>query len=159
MSRGPERLHPVEARRLVALSVVGFGCLAPGFVRALVVHPSDDVRPVPSCAQAAFRRAGGINCEAGAPLRPREALWMGVLLDLNTVGATALQVVPGIGPALSERIVHDRVLRGRFLRLEDVTRVRGVGPRTLERMRPFVTVRRAAPGGAARGLSPRSRAR
>ena len=68
---------------------------------------------------------------------------MGVQLDLNTVDAAALEVVPGIGPALSARIVEDRVLRGRFSGLAQVVRVRGVGLSTVERMRPFVTVRNA----------------
>lgn len=140
MIRGPARLHPAEAKRLVALSLAGLTGLFFGVLRANI-GPSDELHPRSSCAQAAFRASGRIDCEAGEPLGPREALWMGVLLDLNTVDAATLQVVRGIGPALSERIVNDRRLRGPFSKLDDVVRVRGVGPRTLERMRPFVTVR------------------
>jgi competence protein ComEA len=46
--------------------------------------------------------------------------------------------LPGIGPELAQRIVADRQARGPFRRVEDLRRVRGIGPKTLERMRVYL---------------------
>jgi competence protein ComEA len=46
--------------------------------------------------------------------------------------------MPGIGEQLARRIVADRQERGPFLDLDDLRRVRGIGPRTLEGMKPYL---------------------
>jgi len=61
-------------------------------------------------------------------------------LDLNQAGETDLIRLPGIGPALARRILSFRNDHGRFAKVEDLRKVRGIGPRTLERIRPFVLV-------------------
>jgi len=61
-------------------------------------------------------------------------------VNLNTAGAADLQRLPGIGPALAERIIAHREAHGPFARMADVTRVSGIGPRTLERLAPEATV-------------------
>jgi competence protein ComEA len=64
----------------------------------------------------------------------------GGTIDLNEAGVTDLVLLPRIGPRLAERIVADRTEHGRYRRLEDLERVSGVGPRTVERLRPLVRV-------------------
>ena len=61
-------------------------------------------------------------------------------LDLNRAGESDLVRLPGIGPALARRILSFRSDHGRFARVEDLRKVRGIGPRTLERIRPLVRV-------------------
>ena len=46
----------------------------------------------------------------------------------------------GIGPSLAHRIVADRRLNGPFSSIEDVARVPGIGPETLDRIRPWLTM-------------------
>lgn len=46
----------------------------------------------------------------------------------------------GIGPSLAQRIVADRRLNGRFSSIDDVSRVPGIGPATLDRIRPWLTM-------------------
>ena len=46
----------------------------------------------------------------------------------------------GIGPSLAQRIVAYRSLNGRFSSIEDVARVPGIGPTTLDRIRPWLTM-------------------
>lgn len=55
-----------------------------------------------------------------------------VRIDLNSAPAAALVLLPGVGPRLAERIEADRAARGPFASVEDLARVSGVGPVTLE---------------------------
>lgn len=61
-------------------------------------------------------------------------------INLNAATQEELELLPGIGPALASRIIEHRNTRGPFRRVEDLARVSGIGPRTLERIRPHVTV-------------------
>ena len=67
-------------------------------------------------------------------------------VDVNTADVGALDAVPGIGPALAARIVAYRSENGPFRSVGEVEAVRGIGPRSLERMRPFLTVGEGGPG-------------
>lgn len=60
------------------------------------------------------------------------------LLDLNSATAAQLESLPMIGPRRAESIVADRARRGPFRSVDDLGRVHGIGPRTIERLRPFV---------------------
>jgi competence protein ComEA len=64
----------------------------------------------------------------------------GPLLDLNTASVEELDRLPGIGPRAAQAIVDYRLKHGPFRRLEDLLNVPGIGPATLERIRPWVTV-------------------
>ena len=67
-------------------------------------------------------------------------LALGVPLDLNQASATELAKVPGITPTLAERIVAQRSRLGGFSKLEDLRAVKGIGPVTLKRLQPSLTV-------------------
>ncbi len=56
--------------------------------------------------------------------------------DLNRDRAGPLLLLPGIGPTLAAAIVAEREAGGPFRDLADLRRVRGIGPRTLEQIRP-----------------------
>ncbi|HSQ59233.1 MAG TPA: helix-hairpin-helix domain-containing protein [Acidobacteriota bacterium] len=64
-------------------------------------------------------------------------------LDPDRASAADWERLPGIGPALAARIVADRAARGPFGGPEGLARVKGIGPRTVERLRPYF---RATPG-------------
>ncbi|XOV74369.1 MAG: ComEA family DNA-binding protein [Phycisphaerales bacterium] len=49
--------------------------------------------------------------------------------------------LPRIGPALARRIVEDRAVSGRFASVDDLDRVPGIGPRTVEAIRPHAVAR------------------
>jgi len=59
---------------------------------------------------------------------------------VNRATADALRELPGIGPVLAARIVETRERTGRFGSIDDLRRVRGLGPSRLDRLRPLVTV-------------------
>lgn len=64
-------------------------------------------------------------------------------VNVNTADPEQLQTLPGIGPALAQRIVDDRSANGPFLSAEDLLRVSGIGEKTLEDLRPYITVEAA----------------
>ena len=61
-------------------------------------------------------------------------------LDLNGATVAELQALPEIGPAMAERIVTDREANGTFASLADLTRVPGVGERTIALIADHVRV-------------------
>ncbi len=96
----------------------------------------------------ALDRVKGIGPKGVAALRPHlVCTFFGPpapppLLDLNTASAAALEELPGIGPALAKRILDDRRRNGRYRRLADLDRVKGIGPAILARLRGRVRVGR-----------------
>ena len=60
-------------------------------------------------------------------------------LDLNQATAAELDVLPGVGPATAAAIVADREQNGPFLSVDELTRVRGIGPAKLEALAGLVT--------------------
>lgn len=60
-------------------------------------------------------------------------------LDLNQASREQLQTLPGIGPTLASRIVEARQEKP-FTSLEDLRRVKGIGVKTLEKLRRYAQV-------------------
>ena len=63
------------------------------------------------------------------------------VIDINTATAEELQTLRGIGEQKAADIVHYRDENGPFARVEDLLNVIGIGPKTLEDLRSFITVR------------------
>ncbi len=61
-----------------------------------------------------------------------------LLINLNTASHAELDLLPGIGPALADRIVTERERGGRYTSLRDLQRVSGIGPRTAEKLEGLV---------------------
>jgi competence protein ComEA len=59
-------------------------------------------------------------------------------VDINSAPWPELALLPRIGEVLAKRIIEDRETNGPFRDLDDLQRVRGIGPRTLEGMRPYL---------------------
>jgi len=59
-------------------------------------------------------------------------------VDVNTAQWPELAQLPGVGPALAQRIVAYRQQAGRFQDLGDLRRVRGMGPTTFRRIEPYL---------------------
>lgn len=63
------------------------------------------------------------------------------VLDPNTAPLDSLELMPGIGPVLAERIDAYRK-EHTFEEIIDITNVRGIGPRTYERIKPYLEIKR-----------------
>jgi competence ComEA-like helix-hairpin-helix protein len=133
LSRLP-RVGPALAARIVAWRE------AHGPFRSLV-----ELDAVPGVGPAVLREAGP-HIALPAPPRvsvaaspSRSAPGPGPV-DVNRASVTELTALPGIGPALAERIVAAREEDGRFRSVDDLLRVSGIGPAKLERLRGAVLV-------------------
>lgn len=69
-----------------------------------------------------------------------DLLTLGLAIDLNTAVAADLEIIPGIGPVLAERIATFRREHGSFKKVDDLLKVKGVGPKNLEKIRPYVVI-------------------
>lgn len=72
-------------------------------------------------------------------------------LDLNSATAEQLEALPGLGPAKARAIVDDRTKNGPFGSVDELDRVKGIGPKNIDKLRPLVAVAAAA---AASGRAP-----
>ena len=84
-------------------------------------------------APAANETPPGPPVSNAAPARPPR-----VLLDLDSASVVDLDRLPGIGPVLAARIVEHRRVHGRFRHVDELLLVPGIGPRLLERLRPWL---------------------
>jgi competence ComEA-like helix-hairpin-helix protein len=67
-------------------------------------------------------------------------LGAGERLDPNIASEVELDRLPGVGPALARRIVEHREAVGHFRTPEDLLDVSGIGPATLARIAPLITI-------------------
>jgi competence protein ComEA len=74
---------------------------------------------------------GGVPPGPGSPAQP---------VNLNTATLDQLESLPGIGPALGQRIIDYRTQHGPFASVDDLVDVSGIGESRLEDLRPLVTV-------------------
>lgn len=61
-------------------------------------------------------------------------------LNINLAGVEQLDALPGIGPAKAQAIVDDRARNGRFQTVDDLVRVKGIGPKMLEKIKNSIVV-------------------
>lgn len=61
-------------------------------------------------------------------------------ININTATIDELTVLPRIGPTIAARIVEYRSLYGNFTAKEDLTKVKGIGPKTFENLKDLITV-------------------
>lgn len=62
------------------------------------------------------------------------------ILNINRATKSELDSLVGIGPVIAGRIVNYRTQNGPFLAIEDLLKVSGVGPKTLEKIRSRLTL-------------------
>lgn len=69
------------------------------------------------------------------------ALCMAASLNINKATAEQLaETMVGVGPAKAEAIVKDREQHGKFISLDEMVRVKGIGLATVEKNREKITI-------------------
>ena len=117
---------------------------------------SVSVQPTPLGADAGTRPPGGAAAprheseertpsapcrdERRGPIEQRSGAATDAPVVLNRADAAELRRLPGVGAKRAEAILALRERLGRFRRASDLLRVKGIGPRTLERMLPHLVL-------------------
>lgn len=60
-------------------------------------------------------------------------------VNINAADAAALQQINGIGPSKAKAIIEYRKANGPFASVNDLTKVPGIGEKSLERLKPQIT--------------------
>lgn len=63
-----------------------------------------------------------------------------LIVNINTATMTELQQLPNIGPVIAQAIINYRDSHGPFTILEQLQNVSGIGAKTFEGIRPYITL-------------------
>jgi len=61
-------------------------------------------------------------------------------ININTANSEELQLLPRVGPALAESIIQFREEHGPFQKIDDIQRVKRIGPKTFEIIKFYITI-------------------
>ncbi len=121
---------------------------AAGLVLAALALAALAAQPRAAAPAATRAKAHATRTTHAAPPAHIVALRDGGRIDLNRAASADLELLPGIGPALAQRILQDRTTSGAYRSVDDLTRVAGIGPVKLARIRPLVHVGPLVEAGA-----------
>jgi competence protein ComEA len=159
-------LLAMSAGGLLWVSRAGPAARAPDVVvevRGEVPTPGFHPVPAPPTVHAALRAAGAdprgvpdatldegtrLTLDAGGALqlgRMDELVVFGLPVDVNSASVEALAAVPGLRREVAEAVVQHRAEQGPFVDLDALDDVKGIGPATLEAIRPFLEARPPSP--------------
>lgn len=102
-------------------------------VKPLPRGPKSPAAPGTTVKAGSAGKSGGKSAKLSAPGQGT--------VNLNTAGAEELQRLPGVGPAMSARILEYRKENGSFQRVEQLMDISGIGEKKYEKMRPFVRLK------------------
>lgn len=61
-------------------------------------------------------------------------------ININQADAETLQEIPGVGPATAENILAYRAANGKFISIEELKNVSGIGEKTFDKMKDKITI-------------------
>lgn len=122
--------------------------LVASFGTGLAVRWWLSLRPLPPVDPAIERRFLAISDSLNTSEREQHARALTIVdqaadawtINVNEATAAQLQRLPGIGPVMAQRIVDYREAHGRFVRIDDLLKVRGIGPKTLAKMKKYIAL-------------------
>jgi competence protein ComEA len=62
-------------------------------------------------------------------------------ININRANSAQLQTLNGIGPTKAQEILKYRKLHGSFNTVDELDNVKGIGPKTLIKLKPYISVR------------------
>ncbi|MEO6907540.1 MAG: ComEA family DNA-binding protein [Abditibacteriaceae bacterium] len=131
-------------------------------VSGKVAHPGIVRLPSDARVQDAIKKAGGVlpgtnasKLNLAASLSDGEQVQVDstsqestfstgisnkIQININQASESDLESLPGIGPVMAERVVAYRKAHGAFQTLDDLDKVKGIGTKTIEKLRPFIII-------------------
>ena len=102
------------------------------------IHQISDVRQNTPILSTVEDHVIPISPDLSVPPQPSvkgTTLSEGLRINVNTATSQELQTLRGIGPALAQRIIEYRQISGGFSTVDDLTNVKGIGEKTVEKIR------------------------
>lgn len=59
-------------------------------------------------------------------------------VNINTASKAELQTLPGVGPVMADAILKYKKANGKFKSADDLLNVKGIGEKTLKKMKPLL---------------------
>ncbi|GCF85900.1 hypothetical protein GSbR_25000 [Geobacter sp. SVR] len=84
-----------------------------------------------------FRRGSKAADIAVRPIPASQRMVLGIPLDINRMEIRDFDKLPGIGPALAQRIVLYRQWNGGLMTVDDLLKVEGIGERKYSVLKKF----------------------
>jgi len=143
------RAELIALAALLLLALTGGGLLL--FERMQEQIPAEIVfKPIKishasAVTSANANESGGQSPAAGADSTatatpPATRLGVDFKININTAPAESLIMLPHVGQVISERIIARRESHGRFESPGELISVRGIGPRYLQELLPYLTI-------------------
>lgn len=103
--------------------------------------PAKQTEPVKPAVQPPKTGAAGGAPSSGktVPEPAAELAANGSAIDLNRATEAELVKLPGIGPSKAKAIVQYREQQGAFRTIEELKKVKGIGDKTFEKLKPLIT--------------------
>lgn len=165
-SRGAPAVIAPPARATPSPSASSVGSQIVVHVAGAVRHPGVIALPVGARVADAIAKAGGALVRADldqlnlaafvvdgsqvlvpargetspVPSTPLPGSTQATTVDLNSADQALLETVPGLGPVKAGAIIAFRTEIGTFESIEQLLEVSGIGPATLESIRPFISI-------------------
>ncbi len=98
-------------------------------------------QPVADGQQVYVPRIGEENPPVQLPSNQRSQPIVAGTVNINTADLAALESLPGIGPALAQRILDYRQANGSFASPKEIMEVSGIGPATFEGIQDLITTK------------------
>ena len=131
---------PTSRRRVLSLAALALAAIVAwsfGGARPADAAPLRAAKASASSATAAAATEDG----ADAAPKKRTPKELSGKLNVNTASEDQLMLLPGVGPAMSDRIIGYRAKYGSFKRVADLRKVKGIGYKTLKKLEPYLDVK------------------
>lgn len=146
-----EAILKIDLNAASALEIEGIPGVGPKMAEAIVAYRDEhgpfksfaDLDPISGMGEKALAKFAeharlGDAVASSAPKKPAEASSSSAGININTASLEEIKTL--VGPAMAQSILTYREEKGKFKTVDELDEVKGIGPATLEKLRPNVRV-------------------